>query len=331
MSSRALMAPHVPGDSAVIVGRQPIVDRDATVVAFELLYRSRRLDRSAVTGEQMTADVLLSAMTIGVDQLVGAKTMYCNADRDFLLSGTSLSLPADRTVIEILETVEVDDEVVEACRRLVEAGFRLALDDFVWSEGVERLLELATVVKIDVLAGSRAEVLALAERCRPYGVSLLAEKVETEDDVVWARENGFDLFQGYAIERPALVHGRGVGTSGLTQAQLALTMLTAELDLDEIEDILRREPGLVVQVLQLASVGARNGMRRQVHTIREALMLLGSVRIRQWVALTILDQQPSSSPDGLVTALTRARMAEELSRSRGYADPDFAFLSLIHI
>ena len=327
MTSGAGGTREVATGTAVIVGRQPIVDRDGSVVAFELLYRSSRPDHGAVTGHQMTANVLLGAMSIGVDQLVGRRTMFCNADRSFLLSETPVMLPADQTVIEVLETVVIDDDVVAACAELVGAGFRLALDDFVWVDGAERLLAMATFVKIDMQALSREEVLELASRCRPYGVQMLAEKVETEDDVAWARAHGFELFQGYAIARPALVQGRSIGTSVLTQAKLAATLLTEDLDFEEIEDVLRHEPGLVVQLLQLASIGASRGIRRPVRTVREAMVLLGTARIRQWVALTILNSSGGhdTGPDGLATALTRARMCELLARSRGLSEPEFAF------
>lgn len=325
MSSGPTTDPTGPAAPAVIVGRQPIVDRDGTVVAFELLYRARHADMTPVSGQEMTAHVLVGAVTIGVDQLVGSRSMFCNADRAVLLSDIPVTLPPDRTVIELLETVEIDDEVVEACRALVAAGFRLALDDFVWVEGAERVLELASVVKIDVQAAGREQVLELAERCRAYDVLLLAEKVETDADVAWAHEHGFDLFQGYAIERPALVHGRSVGTSLLSQARLAASLLTEDLDLEEIEEILRHEPGLVVQLLQLASVGTRRGMRRRVHTVHEAMVLLGTTRIRQWMALTLLDTGGVSTPDGLATALSRARMAELLALARGHEDPELAF------
>ena len=136
---------------------------------------------------------------------------------------------------------------------------------------------------------------------------------------------GFDLFQGYAIERPDIVRGQSVAASALAHVQLAMTLLTDDVEFDDLEEILRREPGLVVQVLQMASVGSHLGMRRQVRTVREALVLLGSTRIRQWVALTILSGQPGRSPDGLATALVRARMTELLARARGIETPEFAF------
>jgi c-di-GMP-related signal transduction protein len=310
--------PHrAAGAAQVVVGRQPITDRQGAVVAYELLHRSPTLQPAPTDGDRMTVEVVLGALSIGLDQLVGDKLMFCNAEHSVLTGRTPVSLPPERTVIEVLESVVIDDEVVEGCRRLVEAGFRLALDDFVWVPDAERLLELAEVVKLDVLALTRPEALALVARCRPYGVRLLAEKVETAEDLAWAMDAGFDYFQGYAIERPAVVHGRTVAASAAAQVDLALTMLTEDLDLEALERTLRREPGLVVQVLQLASFGSNRGLRRDVHTVREALVLLGTTRIRQWIGLTVLGSQTSSSPDALVTALCRARMAELLAPAHG--------------
>jgi EAL and modified HD-GYP domain-containing signal transduction protein len=310
---------------AVAVGRQAVVDRDGRVVGYELLYRPLQPGAPRPSGQQMTADVVLGALTIGVSQLVGDKVIFCNAERSALTGVTPVTLPSHRTIIEVLETVAVDDEILTGCADLVAQGYRLALDDFVWVDGAERLLELASIVKLDVRAGSRAEIEELARRCAPYGVRLLAEKLETDDELQWAMDAGFDYFQGYAIERPQVVRSSALPPSAAGQVQLAAAMLTEDVDFDELERVLRREPGLVVQVLQLASVGAQRGLRREVQTIREALVLLGTVKIRQWVALTLLSGRPSAGTDGLATALVRARTCELLAQSRGLGDPEFAF------
>ena len=309
----------------VVVARQPIVDRAGTPVGYELLYRPRTPDAAAVTGEQMTADVVLGALTIGLDQLVGDKAMFCNAERNVLTGQTSVTLPPSRTVIEVLETVVIDEPLLRGCRELADAGYRLALDDFVWTDGIEQLLELATFVKIDFLSTGRDEIVSLVSRCRPYGVQLVAEKVEGPADVAWAHEQGFDLFQGYAIERPVLVHGATLATSVVAHVQLAATLLAEEIDFEELEEILRREPGLVVQLLQMASIGSHHGVRRDVRSVREALVLLGTTRIRQWLALTILAGQPGAAVDALATALTRARATELLASAGGVGAPEVAF------
>ncbi len=323
MSSAVLQAPL--GTREVVVGRQPIVDLRGDVVGYELLYRSAGPASTALDGEQMTAEVLLSALTIGVDHLVGDGLVFCNADRGVLVGDTPVTLPPDRTVIEVLESVVIDADVVQGCADLVGRGFRLALDDFLWVEGAEQLLELAWVVKIDVLAQSPAEVIELAARCRAYDVLLLAEKVETQAQLEWARDAGFDLFQGYIIERPVQVRGHTLPAATTAHVQLAVHLLVEDIDLAEIEEVLRREPGLVVQLLHMAGRGGSRGLRREVRTIREALVLLGTARVRQWIALILLQGQRSSNPEAIITALARARACELLAAHSPGASAESAF------
>jgi c-di-GMP-related signal transduction protein len=321
------MAADAPEAAAttVVVGRQPIVDRQRRLVGYELLYRPVQPDVPRPSGDQMTAEVVFGALSIGVSQLVGDKVMFCNAERGALTGETSVMLPPEQTVIEVLETVAVDDDVVEGCAALVEQGYRLALDDFVWIDGAERLLELASIVKLDVRAGTREVVEELARRCSGFGVQLLAEKVETAEELAWAVAAGFDYFQGYAIERPEVVRSSALPPVVASHAQLAATLLAEDVDFDELELVLRREPGLVVQVLQLASLGAGRGLKREVSTVREALILLGTARVRQWVALTLLSGRPAAASDAIGTALVRARTCELLAASRAAGDPEFAF------
>ncbi len=302
----------------VVVGRQPIVDSSGALVGYELLYRCAGVGDAPLTGEQMTAEVLFGALTIGVDQLVGDRLAFCNADRGVLVGDTPVTLPPERTVIEVLETVTIDAEVVRGCQELVDRGFQLALDDFVWVDRAEELLEIASIVKIDVLAQSREDVVELVRRCRAHDVLLLAEKVETAEQLAWAVEVGFHLFQGYVIERPAHVRGQALPASAAAHVQLAVHVLAEELDFGDIEGILRREPGLVVQLLQMAGRGGRGGLRREVRTIREALVVLGTAQVRQWLALTLLQGQRSTNPEAVITALARARACELLaSRAPG--------------
>jgi EAL and modified HD-GYP domain-containing signal transduction protein len=311
--------------SELVVARQPIFDLAQRIIGYELLHRPVSPGGPRLDGEQMTTDVLLSALAIGIDHLVGDKVMFCNAELGVLTGKTPLTLPPERTVIEVIETVEITDEVVVGCERLVEEGYRLALDDFVWVDAAPRLLKLASIVKIDMRITPRKEIPALLKRCRSYGVQMLAEKVESRQELKRCRQLGFELFQGYELERPQLVRGRMIAPSEIARMQLAVSLLTDDLDIHQLEQVLRREPGLVLQLLHLAAVGNDRGMRRRVRTVREALVLLGTRRVRQWIALLLLKAHESVSPDGLATALVRARMCEVLAEEGDESASEFAF------
>jgi len=309
------------GPVEVIVARQQIVDTRGKVVGFELLYRSSESpDRagSQTSGELMTVSVLLGALTFGVEELVGDKLLFCNVERGALTGRTPLTLPPDRTVIEIRETVELDEELLAGVRDRKLEGYTIAVDGYAGRAGAEPLLELADLVKIDMLTTDRDEARALAETCRRRGMRVVAERCETPADVAWAILAGFELFQGYGVQHPEIVRGTTIAPSAVGQLRLAAELLGEDLSFDSIENVLRGEPGLVVQVLNLASAGAAHGLRRQVSSLREALVLMGSVRLRQWAALTILGRHGRVDGDALLTGLVRARMCELLGQQRGF-------------
>ncbi|SOD72214.1 diguanylate phosphodiesterase [Jatrophihabitans sp. GAS493] len=320
----------------VIVGRQPVFDRDLDVIGYELLFRSVPEAMAATTsldGEAMTAAVLFSAVNIGIERLAGDKLMFCNADRSVLIGDVMINLPPDQTIIEVLETVHPDEEVLAGCRTLIARGYRLALDDFLWFEGAELLLELASVVKIDVQALPWSDLPELVTRLRQYDVQLLAEKVETDEEVATCRELGFDLFQGFALARPRTVSGRTLDSSELGRVRLAATLLGDTLDTRMVEEIIRSEPGLALQLMKLASVGRSGQTGREVRSIREALVLLGDERIRSWLTILVL-RSSSRSTDDLVAVLARARTCELTAVHFGPAIASFAFtagmLSALH-
>jgi c-di-GMP-related signal transduction protein len=299
----------------IVVGRQAIFDRNSRLVAYELLFRSAPqadIAEALVGGGLMTASVLYSSVNIGIENLVGDKLMFCNADRDVLTGRIPMVLPPGQTVIEILETVVTDDEVMDGCVRLSDAGYLLALDDFVWFDGAERLLDLASIVKIDVLAYDEQGLVDIVDRCSAFDVQLLAEKVETETMLQVCLDLGFEYFQGYLLERPRNVTGKTLRSSQVGAARIASSLLSREFEVAELEAMLRTEPGLAFQLLQLASIGSRGSLRRQVRTLRDALVLVGPVRVQNWLALLMVRQQGESSSHQLVVALTRARMCELL-------------------
>ncbi|HXW33800.1 MAG TPA: EAL domain-containing protein [Acidimicrobiales bacterium] len=300
----------------VVVGRQPIFDRSMVVLGYELLFRTWDAEGyifARPDGDHMTAEVLFSSVNIGIDRLVGEKRVFCNAHRGLLTGAFPLMLPPERTVIEVLETVDPDEEVVKGCRRLVQQGFTVALDDFRWFEGAEKLLELASIVKLDLQLVSEEQLAQLIERCRQFEVALLAEKVETLDQLTNCQALGFDYFQGYLLSHPKMVPGRALDPGSVARLQLAAKLVQKECTVAELERIVRTDPAMAHQLLQIAGIGAAGGLRRTVRTLREALVLVGWRRLQSWVALLLMTDKGQASEEEMVTALVRARMSEMLA------------------
>ncbi|MFN8196020.1 MAG: HDOD domain-containing protein [Nocardioidaceae bacterium] len=310
-----------------VVGRQPIIGHGDRVLGFQLMERtSTEVPRPATEGDQaITISGLLGELSFDIDVLFDDIQLFCRPSLDLLTSATHVARPVRRTVLEVPAELGAEPAIVARCAHLWATGYSIAAEVTTWDPAIEPLLKVSDVVIIDLSAASRDEVADLVQRCARFEVALLATRCQTEDDLAWARAAGFQLFQGRAVVHPVDLDERTLAPSVLAQVQLAGELLDERLDFGRVEEILHHEPGLVVQILHLASLGARSGLRREVHSIREALVVLGTQKLRQWAALTILGRQVGNArTDALAAALVRARMCELLAERAG-VDHGFAF------
>jgi EAL and modified HD-GYP domain-containing signal transduction protein len=303
----------------IYVARQPIFDGQRRVVAYELLARTSTVN-SFGDNDQNAASLQMVDTTLlgfGLDSLLGDRDGFFNASRQLLVNEHWNVLPPVGTVIEVLETVEPDDDVVAACAAAKNAGYRLALDDFVFRPGHEALLPYTDVIKIDFRTTTREQRTSLVAEYAPRGIKMLAEKVETYDDFHEAVDDGYELFQGYFFCRPEMMSGKDVIASKASLARLIAEVNRPDLDFDGLEDLIKRDVALSVRLLRyLRSAGF--GWRHDVETIAQALRILGERATRKWASLVALTMIGDDKPAELLTeSLMRAQFCEELAGPMG--------------
>ena len=302
----------------VFVARQPIFDAQPEVVAYELLFRGSNDIGCAEVADNdgATSTVVINAFTeVGLEGLVGDLRAWVNVSRAFLVSGMPRALPRDRVVLELLEGQRADDAVIAAIRDLRAEGYVVALDDFVWSDERAALVPHVDIVKVEVLNRDHADVAHDVERLRPYGVTLLAEKVETRADYDRCVELGFDLFQGYFFCKPETLTAKAIAPNRLALLQLVSALQDPNIQLKQLEAVISRDVALSYRLLRYIN-SAFFGLRREVDSIGRALALLGIDNVKRWSTLTAfasLDHQPR---EVIVTALTRARFCEQAGAAR---------------
>jgi len=295
-----------------IVGRQPIFDSALRVHGYELLFRDPAFPRPG--GDAMTADVLVrSGLDIGLGSLVGAKPAFINATRTFLVGDQEVPFGSGEVVIEVLEDVPRDDEVVLGCRRLVEKGYQLALDDYVWQGDGDPLLGLASIVKLDALALSSLQLAEGVRHCRQHGVRLVAEKVETREQLEVCTDLGFHLFQGYLLARPETVEGQSLTPSRVTCLRVLDRLCDERTSAKQIEEIVQSDAALSYRFLRAAGAGAASGLYRRLRSVQDAVVMLGERLLRSWVMLMLLAGAHEGSDEQLAITLVRAAMAERMA------------------
>jgi len=252
-----------------------------------------------------------------LQNLTGHARAFVNVDELALRLGAPRLLPPDRIVVEVLETVAPTEEIIKICRELRDAGYVLALDDFVDDPKLAPLVEVAHFLKVDFQlldAGGRERV---AKKYRNNSLSLIAEKVETGDELEEARNLGFSYFQGYFFCKPSMIETRDIPGNKLVPLELLNAVASPELNYAAVEQVLQREPSLLYRLLRYFN-SPLLCLRTEVHSVRQVLSLLGENEFRRWVSIFAVVAMSGGKPPELVrTALTRAYFCQEFSSDAG--------------
>ncbi len=302
------------------IARQPIFDLRLRVFAYELLFRGG--PQNAFTPyANASASVIADSITLfDIQLLTGNARAFVNVDELALRLGAPRLLPANRIVVEILETVQPSKEILAICRELRDAGYFFALDDFVDAPHSRPFVELARFLKVDFQLLDPDARKALAAKYRSPNISLLAEKVETQQDLDEAKSLGFTYFQGYFFCKPSMIETREIPGNKIIQLQMLNAVAAPDLDFNRIEGLLKLEPSLLYRLLRYLN-SPLLGLHSEVHSVRQALSLLGEREFRRWVSIFSVIALSSGKPPELIrTALTRAYFCEEISRHIGLQD-----------
>lgn len=302
------------------IARQPIFNVKRVVYGYELLFRSSLanfFDGSNPDGAAAsTAD---NMFLFGIERLAQGHRAFLNCTRDFLIRDYPTLLPKERVVIEVLETVKVDDEVIDSCRRLKRAGYLLALDDFKETPEVRPLIELADFIKVDILATSREEQVRLARKHAKGAIRLVAEKVETYEDFQRTAGWGYSYFQGYFFSRPEILTRHDIPAYKLNYLRVLQAANQSPVNMEDISNRIKEEASLSYRLLRYLNSPAFF-LAAEVHSIPHALSLLGERGVRKWVSLVAVACMGEDKPQELVLLpLMRARFCELLAPSAGLA------------
>ncbi len=294
------------------IARQPIFTSDLDVYAYELLFRAGVENIfPEVEGDTASSSVISDTFTtMGIESLSGGKRVFINFTRNALLRGYGELVPSDLVVIEILENVEPDQEVLRECGRLKDLGYTLALDDFQYSPKYDPLIEMADIIKVDFMLSGAYEREFMVRKFGARGIKLLAEKVETQEEVDQAKRAGYSYFQGYFFAKPQVVSSARIPEAQISRLALMQEVGQHELDYVKIEDVLKRDVAMSYRLLKYIN-SSFFGVRNEVSSIKQALTLLGERNVRKWVRLVCLSALAEGKSEELIrTSVFRARFCE---------------------
>jgi c-di-GMP phosphodiesterase len=306
----------------IYIGRQPIYDHNLDVYAYELLFRTAHINRAEITdGDKATSDVIVNAfMEIGLDNIVNERLAFINLTRSFFVGEHAISLPKERVVLELLEDIEADEEVLQGVKRLAGQGYTIALDDFIYHESLKPLVQLAHIVKIDIMALARDEIRSHVSELRNHPLRLLAEKVETQEDLDFCMELGFDYFQGYFFAQPKIIRSRRIPNNRLAILRLLSRLQNPDIPPAELENLIAQDVAFSHRILRYAN--SAFSPPRKIESLHQAVVTLGMQEIRSCATLIAMSQVEDKPAELVVTAMVRGKMAELMAKSQGNPGPE---------
>lgn len=304
-------------NSGPIIARQAIFDKDLNVYAYELLFRSdnQQTDSGVIdaSGDEATSRVInYTFMELGIERVIGNHIAFVNLTRSFILTDDPLPFAHDRVVLEILEDIVPDDELIAATQKLVDQGYTIALNDFIFEESLRPLVQLAEIIKIDLLDFSEQALIDQVTLLKQENVKLLAEKVESQEQFLLCQKLGFDYFQGYFFSRPVIIEDKPIPENQLNLLSIIAKLQNPTAEFDDIEQLIRQDVGLTYKLLRLLNSAAL-GLPKKIESIKQGLVILGFKAIKTWTTLIALNDMKSIPSELMANTLVRAKMCEQLA------------------
>ncbi len=303
--------------SDIFLARQPILDRTQSIVAYELLFRGSQANFAQIDDElHATAHVIITLFNeMGVQSVLGKELGFINVNATMLMSDMILMLPKEQMVIELLETIEITPMILEQCRKLKQAGFTLALDDFaVMQEQYQELLPIVDIIKVDLTQVPPDALAETTQRLQKYPAKLLAEKVETRAEFENCTRLGFHFFQGYYFAKPVILSGKRAEPSTIALFKL-LSLIMDDAATAALESAIKSDSNLTYNLLKLVnSVGV--GAKQKVDSLAKAILVIGRRQMQRWLQLLLysINNQGQTSNPLMQLAATRAKMLEIVCR-----------------
>lgn len=310
----------------IYVARQPIFNRKKVVVAYEVLHREGKKNsyeggNDSFEGDEATRHVVNNVfMNIGIKNITGDKKAFVNFTGRLIEEDIPLFFSPNEIVVEILENVEVNDQLLAALGRLKDAGYTIAMDDYIGNEYFDEVIPYADIIKVDFMEISETQIKLLSRELLKQGKVLLAEKVETKEEFEFALSEGFEYFQGYFFAKPIVVKGRAFEGSQLSYIRILSALNAPNPEYGNIVSIIEEDVALTFKLLRLINSPAFYS-NSKITSVKHALVRLGFNEIRKWIAFIMLKDIGGEKPKALTDmALVRAKFCEQLAEQLGLKD-----------
>lgn len=297
----------------VFVARQPIFNITGDVIAYELLYRNSEVNSFPnISGDQATTDVVINSfINIGIEEITCGKPCLVNFTENLLAMKLPTNFPPEIMVVEILESVEPNENLIHICKELKDLGYKIALDDFIITKEnpyLYQLLNYTDLIKVDIQNTTAPMVSEIESIAKLLNIELLAEKVETRQEYMAYANKGYAYFQGYFFSKPTILSTHDIPLYFYSYIDILNQLSTSEPRIDMIAQLVERDLSLSYKLLKLINSTAFR-RKAKISSIKQAIVLLGLQEFQKWIyVLSVRDSH--NHEQGISSEIIRISLVE---------------------
>lgn len=283
----------------VYLGRVPILDNNSNLCAYEILYRDAQKKIQA-NDRHTSASVISSVLNkFGTHSILGDRQGFVRVDEKFLMSDIIFSIPNQFFVFALLKNVSMSEKVIERIQQLDKKGYTLAINNMALDGDIlkkyEPILQNLSFIKANINLEFFPSVKEIIQEIQLHDIKVIATLVDDQEVYNFAKELGFDWFQGYFFAQPKILKNAKYEATHMNVLKL-YNLLMQDVNIDEITQEFENNPEITVQLLQFINSGYFH-FRQRISSIHHVLTLVGRMAIGQWLMLMIYSKSVSNGSE----------------------------------
>lgn len=311
----------------IFIARQGIYDINDNVIAYELLYRDSLKNNfnPLIEENEATYSVIQNISSFGLDNLTDNKKAFVNFTEELIKENIATLLPNDKVIVEILENVKPTSDIIKSLIKLKDLGYVIALDDIDDFKSILNFIGIVDIVKVDFRLTNREIRKDIEFICKKYNIDLLAEKIETKEELQEAKKLGYKYFQGYYYSKPSIFLGKDLSVKNTSIFMLLAELLKEEFNIDKVESIMKNDIALTYKFLKFINSSYFNFLQ-EVKSIKQAIVLIGRDELKKWLSIITFVSMSPENNEYAKNIIIRAKFCEEIAREIKYKEEAYAFM-----
>ena len=299
----------------------PLFDDKMTVCAYSVFARKENLflNPELMAGARFdgagTVHELEVVSNMGVSMLTGGKEVFVPINQFSLFAEISLqcTVPANKVVLLMDNSIQPTEEFVKRVRELKEQGYKMAIRKLPISsfEPYREIIAKCDYILLDHVKIDISKAKIYFKKLYP-AIKLCAVNVDTQQQYEeLVKDGGYDLYEGRFFRMPVTKSQTEVSPLKVNYIELLNVVNAPDFDLTEAADVIGKDPALVISLLEIVN---RMALNSEITSIRHAAAMLGQKELKRWINTAVTKELCADKPSELIRlVMIRAKFAENIA------------------